>query len=129
MYFTCFAVSGYVPRFSSFLIRRITLDIEDAFLANFKSQFAPGYNYPNTNDAISRFLAPGYINLAAGMDFKTEKISVFLSPATGTFTFVTDDDLSAVWRAQAKELAAGNRPRVVSELKPFQYRLIGKYRR
>ena len=65
-----------------------------AFLANFKSQFAPGYNYPNTTDAISRFLAPGYLNIALGMDYKTENISVLLSPATGKFTFVTNDDLS-----------------------------------
>lgn len=66
-----------------------------SFLGNFKSQFAPGYNYPNTTDAISRFLAPGYLNIAAGMDYKTEKISLFLSPVTGKFTFVTDDNLSA----------------------------------
>lgn len=66
-----------------------------AALANFKSQFAAGYNYPNTTDAISKFLAPGYINLALGMDYKTEKMSLFLSPATGKFTFVTDNDLSA----------------------------------
>ncbi|MBN1985760.1 MAG: DUF3078 domain-containing protein [Prolixibacteraceae bacterium] len=63
-------------------------------LLNFKSQFAPGYNYPNTDDAISKFLAPGYMNLALGMDYKTENISVFLSPLTGKFTFVTDDALS-----------------------------------
>ncbi len=63
-------------------------------LVNFKSQFAPGYNYPNTTDAISRFLAPGYLNLALGMDYKTENISVFLSPVTGKLTFVTDETLS-----------------------------------
>lgn len=64
-------------------------------LVNFKSQFAPGYAYPNTTDAISKFMAPGYVNLAVGMDYKTEKISVFMSPVTGKFTFVTDADLSA----------------------------------
>lgn len=63
-------------------------------LVNFKSQFSPGYNYPNTDDVISRFLAPGYINLALGMDYKTDNVSVFLSPVTGKFTFVTDDALS-----------------------------------
>lgn len=65
-----------------------------SFLGNFKSQFAPGYNYPNTTDVISQFLAPGYLNIAAGMDYKTEKISLFLSPATGKFTFVTEENLS-----------------------------------
>ncbi len=65
-------------------------------LLNFKSQFAPGYNYPNTNTAISRFLAPAYINLALGMDYKKDNISLFISPATGKFTIVADDSLSAV---------------------------------
>lgn len=67
-----------------------------AGLVNFKSQFAPGYNYPNTSDAISKFLAPAYLSLALGMDWKTEYSSLFISPATGKFTFVTDDQLSAV---------------------------------
>ena len=64
---------------------------------NFKSQFAPGYNYPRTpNDKlISQFLAPAYINLALGMDYKSEYITLFLSPATGKFTIVNNDELSA----------------------------------
>lgn len=68
-----------------------------AALINFKSQFAPGYKYPRTanDDAISRFLAPGYISIAAGMDYKNEVVTLFLSPATGKFTIVTDDLLSA----------------------------------
>src|SRR5680860_372364 len=64
-------------------------------LANFKSQFAPGYNNPDVTNAISRFMAPGYLIFALGMDYKTDNISVFISPLTGKFTFVTDDDLSA----------------------------------
>src|SRR5439155_1292049 len=32
-----------------------------AALLNFRSQFAPGYNYPNDSVVISRFLAPGYV--------------------------------------------------------------------
>jgi hypothetical protein len=63
-------------------------------LVNFKSQFAPGYNYPDKDNPISKFMAPGYLNLALGMDYKTDNISVFLSPLTGKFTFVTDDVLS-----------------------------------
>src|ERR1044071_98401 len=39
-------------------------------LLNFRSQFAPGYNYPNDSVVISRFLAPGYFILAIGMDYK-----------------------------------------------------------
>ena len=68
-----------------------------AALASFKSQFAPGYNFPRvTGDSpISKFLAPAYINLALGMDYKTDFMSLFLSPATGKFTIVNDDELSA----------------------------------
>ncbi len=68
-----------------------------AGLINFKSQFAPGYNYPRTTgDAlISKFLAPAYIGVALGMDYKNENISLFISPATGKTTIVTDDVLSA----------------------------------
>lgn len=68
-----------------------------AGLISFKSQFAPGYNYPRvTGDSpISQFLAPAYINLALGMDYKNDYMSLFLSPATGKFTIVNDDALSA----------------------------------
>lgn len=64
---------------------------------NFKSQFAPGYNYPRTTGdaSISQFLAPAYINLALGMDYKNEFMTLFLSPATGKFTIVNNDALSA----------------------------------
>ncbi|WP_347840669.1 DUF3078 domain-containing protein [uncultured Draconibacterium sp.] len=63
-------------------------------LLNFKSQFAAGYNYPDTDNAISKFMAPGYLNLGVGMDYKTDKFSALLAPVSGKFTFVTDDDLS-----------------------------------
>jgi hypothetical protein len=64
-------------------------------LFNFKTQFAPGYNYPNTNDAISRFLAPAYLTLSLGIDYKPNKIlSLFVSPLTGKMTVVSDQELS-----------------------------------
>lgn len=68
-----------------------------AGMLNFKSQFAPGYNYPRVKDdsPISQFFAPAYINLALGMDYKKENFSLFISPATGKFTIVNDDVLSA----------------------------------
>jgi len=65
-------------------------------LFNFKTQFAPGYNYPNTTDAISRLWAPAYITLSVGADYKPNKAwSFFLSPLTGKMTIVADDILSA----------------------------------
>ncbi len=60
-------------------------------MLNFKSQFAPGYNYPDDSNNISKFLAPAYLIIAIGMDYKPcDYFSVFLSPATGKFTFVND---------------------------------------
>ena len=64
-------------------------------LLNFKSQFAAGYDYPDTDNAISKFMAPGYLNLGLGMDYKTDGFSLMMAPVSGKFTFVTDDDLSA----------------------------------
>ena len=60
-------------------------------LANFKSQFANGYNYPNDSLVISRFAAPAYLTLSAGIEYKPfDYFSVFISPATGKLTFVRD---------------------------------------
>ena len=66
-----------------------------AALLNLKTQMAPGYNYPNTTDKISDFLAPGYLLAAIGMDFKPNNyLSAFIAPLTAKFTFVTDEALS-----------------------------------
>ena len=67
------------------------------FLLNFKSQFTEGFEYPTdtTKVLISDFLAPGYLLLALGIDFKPEEyFSVFLSPLTAKFTFVNHQDLA-----------------------------------
>jgi hypothetical protein len=63
-------------------------------LLNFKSQFAAGYDYPDTDNAISKFMAPGYLNIGLGMDYKTDGFSLMMAPVSGKLTFVTDDDLS-----------------------------------
>jgi len=65
-------------------------------LFNFKTQFAPGYKYPNTTDAISGFMAPDYITLSLGIDYKpAPALSIFISPLTGKMTIVSNDTLSA----------------------------------
>jgi hypothetical protein len=64
-------------------------------LLNFKSQFAPGYNYPNDSLVVSRFLSPAYLIISLGMDFKPiEEISVYLSPMTGKFIFVNNQKIA-----------------------------------
>ncbi len=68
-------------------------------LLDFKTQFAKGYNYgKNEGDPdvkVSNFLAPAYVLLSLGMDYKpNETFSAYLSPVTGKTTIVNDDDLS-----------------------------------
>jgi|SRR5688572_902740 len=66
-------------------------------LLGFKSQFTEGYNYPNDSVKISNFLAPGYITLAFGMDYKpNDYFSLFISPLTSRLIIVNDDDLADI---------------------------------
>ena len=66
-----------------------------AGMLNFRPQMAPGYNFPNDSTVISRFMAPGFLSLALGMDYKpNDWFSMFISPATGRSTFVLDTALS-----------------------------------
>jgi hypothetical protein len=64
-------------------------------LVNFRTQMAPGYDYPNVEVPISNFMAPAYLLAALGMDYQPfENFSVFISPVTGKATFVLDQDLA-----------------------------------
>jgi hypothetical protein len=64
-------------------------------LINFRTQMAPGYDYPNVETPISNFMAPGYLLGALGMDYQPyENFSVFISPLTTKITFVLDQDLA-----------------------------------
>jgi len=77
--------------------RKASEDWYYAALLNIKSQFAPGYNYPNdsTEILISDFMAPGYFLGAIGMDYKpTDNFTVFISPLTAKYTVVLDQDLA-----------------------------------
>jgi hypothetical protein len=66
-----------------------------AILFGFKSQFADGFNYPNDSVVISKFLAPGYLQFAIGMDYKPSDVfSLFISPLGARITFVNDTRLS-----------------------------------
>ncbi len=66
-----------------------------AVLMNFKTQMAAGYNYPNDSVRISNFLAPAYILVAAGLNYKPVKnLDIFFAPLTGKITIVNDKALS-----------------------------------
>jgi len=65
-----------------------------AALINFKTQFAPGYNY-TVNKKISNFLAPGYLIGAIGLNYQPNSyFSAFLAPFTGRLTIVKDTTFS-----------------------------------
>lgn len=71
-------------------------------LGDFLTQFARGYdasanpNIPgNADKYISDLLAPGYLTVALGVDYKpNDDLSVLLSPVTGKMTIVLDKRLS-----------------------------------
>ena len=72
-------------------------------LFNFRSQFADGFIYekdPNgveTKSLTSKFMAPAYVLLSLGFDYKPNSaFSVFLSPLTERWIIVNDDFLSAM---------------------------------
>ena len=71
-------------------------------LFNFRSQFAAGYAYasdPNgveTKNLTSEFMAPGYMLISLGLDYKPQPyLSVFASPFTERWVFVANDLLSS----------------------------------
>jgi hypothetical protein len=67
-----------------------------AVLANLRSQFFKGYIYPsNVKTFSSAFMAPGYLLLGAGLDYKPNKdLSIFFSPVTARWVIVKDTALS-----------------------------------
>ena len=78
-----------------------------SFVGGFRTQFLDGFNYPNDSVRQSTFMAPGYVNLALGIDFKpNDNFSLFISPAAAKFTFVRDQNLAnlGAFGVQAAEL-------------------------
>lgn len=71
-----------------------------SFLGDFLTQFDNGYAKAKDKASgvypISKFMAPGYLTLSLGADYKpSQAFSLFLSPVTGKMTFVTDKVLSS----------------------------------
>jgi hypothetical protein len=70
-------------------------DVYYSAFVNFKSQFGPGYNYPDDSTIVSRFASPAYLTVALGLDYRpSEFFSAFISPITAKFTFMTDQTLA-----------------------------------
>lgn len=84
---------------SSKLGREATKNLYYSGLVNFKTQFSPGYLEPNAPPAqrvlISDFMAPAYILVALGMDYKpNDDFTVFVSPVTVKTTIVNNQTLA-----------------------------------
>lgn len=62
----------------------------------FRTQFANGYNYPDTETPISGFMAPAYFVLGFGTSYTDEKnnLKLYLSPVTQKTTFVLIQELA-----------------------------------
>lgn len=66
-------------------------------LFNFRTQFAPGYNYPKPDSSvkISQFLSPAYMLLSLGLDYKpNSNFSLFVSPLTSRWVIASATGLS-----------------------------------
>jgi len=64
-------------------------------LLSFKTQFYEGKKSMDDTTKISNFMAPAYLTISLGMDYKpVENFSLFISPASLRLTFVLDDILS-----------------------------------
>ena len=77
--------------------RKVSKSFFISAMLNFKTQMDEGIKYEtDTSYMISKFLAPGYIQAALGMEYKpTESFYAVLSPVAGKLTMVLDDTLSA----------------------------------
>lgn len=66
-----------------------------SFVGGFRTQFLDGFNYPNDSVRQSTFMAPGYVNIALGIDYKpNDNFSLFASPLSAKMTFVRDQTLA-----------------------------------
>jgi len=73
-------------------------------LADLKSQFFKGYNYPDATTKIytSNFFAPAYLLLSPGFDYHpVSNFSIFFSPATARWVIVKDTALSTLYGVEA----------------------------
>jgi len=73
-------------------------------LADLKSQFFKGYNYPDATKKIytSNFFAPAYLLLSPGFDYHpVSNFSIFFSPATARWVIVKDTALSTLYGVEA----------------------------
>ncbi len=79
--------------------RAIAPKMNLSILGDFLTQFANGYKDAKAQqagaDPISTLMAPAYLTIAAGIDYKpNDNFSLLFSPVSGKMTFVLDEKLS-----------------------------------
>lgn len=86
--------------FISKLGHKATGNLNYSALLDFRTQFNYGYNFDkldsnNRYTKISAFMAPAFVNLGLGMNYKpVEYLSLMLSPIANRLIIVLDEDLS-----------------------------------
>ncbi|MBN3036049.1 MAG: DUF3078 domain-containing protein [Bacteroidales bacterium] len=64
-------------------------------VVKFKSQFSKGYKYPDDSTVVSDLLSPANVFASLGLEYKpADYASVFLSPASGRFILVMNQELA-----------------------------------
>jgi hypothetical protein len=62
--------------------------------ANFLTQFIKTYDLAKREKLLSDFLAPGILDISPGLEWTPQPyLKIFLAPASGRFTFVTNDTI------------------------------------
>lgn len=85
--------------------------------ANFLSQFIKTYSLANSNLLLSDFLAPGILDISPGLEWTPEPyFKVFFAPASGRFTFVTNDTIIGRTASDANRFGNAVNQKVRTEL-------------
>lgn len=89
------------------------------FVGGFKTQMLEGFIFPNDSVRASKFLAPGYVSSALGIEFAPKpSFNFFLSPFAAKYTIVNDETLAnlgafgvekAVYNSTGDLIQAGKR--------------------
>jgi hypothetical protein len=83
--------------FSSSVEFKFSKKVFLSLFSGLKTQMIHGYVYPNDSVIVSSFMAPGYLNLALGIDYNPkDNFSIFTSFLSEKSTFVVNEYLSSL---------------------------------